>query len=85
MATTKKATKPRRKRPKGGHKRKTIVPKAPIRRLLKEHGAERVSASAIDEVLHQLNEIAKKSVRLSRHGKRKTVMRRDIPRVDGVQ
>lgn len=72
-------------RSKKGHgKRKTIIPRAPIRRLLKEHGAERVSAGAVDEVLHQLDEAAKKSVVMARHGKRKTIMRKDIPTVNGV-
>jgi len=70
---------------KKGRKRKTIIAKASIRRLLKEHGADRVSETAITEVQHQMDEAAKKAVKLARHGKRKTVMRRDIPTINGVQ
>lgn len=66
-------------------KRKTIIPNASIKRLLKEHGATKVSAKAVKEVQRKLADLAKKTVKLTRHAKRKTVQRQDIPEIGGVQ
>ena len=70
---------------KGGHKRKTALPRAPLHKILKDAGAEKVSKKALDELEHQIEEAAKEAVKLARHAKRKTIMRSDIPSIDGVQ
>ena len=82
--STKKKAEPKSKR---SHKHKTTIPKAPIRKLLKESGAN-VSASAVDEVVRQLEEntriAGEKAMKLAHHAHRKTINESDIL-LDGVQ
>ena len=53
-----------------------------VKRILKEAGAQRVSAEAADEMRKYLNKLsfrmAEKAVKLSKHAKRKTVELSDI-------
>ena len=53
-----------------------------IKKILKEAGAQRVSADAADEMRKYLNRLAfqtaQKAVKLSKHAKRKTVELSDI-------
>ena len=53
-----------------------------VKRILKEAGAERISAAAAEELRKQLNRtafrISQKAVKLSKHAKRKTVELSDI-------
>ena len=58
------------------------LPIAPVTRLIKNAGAERVSEDASLELIRLLEEqaekIAGKAVNLAKHAKRKTVTREDI-------
>ena len=58
------------------------LPMAPIERLIKRAGAERVSDSAVEELADYLEEevikIASSAIKLSKHANRKTVTREDI-------
>ncbi len=58
------------------------LPIAPVTRLIRNAGAERVSEDASQELIRLLEEeaekIAGKAVNLARHAKRKTVTREDI-------
>jgi len=58
------------------------LPMAPIERLIKRAGAERVSDDAIEELADYLEEevikIASSAIKLSKHASRKTVTREDI-------
>lgn len=58
------------------------IPRAPIERLVKRAGAERVSDSAVDAMIDALEEeaikIATKAIKLARHAGRKTVVEEDI-------
>lgn len=58
------------------------LPMAPIERLIKRAGAERVSDSAVEELADYLEEevikIASSAIKLSKHAGRKTVTRDDI-------
>lgn len=53
-----------------------------VKKILKDAGAERVSADAADEFSEVVNRfafgVAKKAVRLAAHAKRKTVRKTDI-------
>lgn len=53
-----------------------------VKRILKEAGAQRISAEASEEMRKYLNKLAfrtaEKAVRLSKHAKRKTVELSDI-------
>ena len=63
-------------------KHKSIIPKAPVTRILFNAGAKRVSQSASDafaEVLEKIAEdIALKAADIARHSGRKTVQQEDI-------
>ncbi len=60
----------------------TILPLAPVKRILKENGAERVSPKAVElltETLEEIGvEIGSKAVELARFAKRKTVTDEDV-------
>jgi histone H3/H4 len=63
--------------------RKTsIIPKAPVARILFKAGAKRVSQSAADAFTEILTEIAERigtqSVKIAKHSGRKTVQEGDI-------
>lgn len=60
----------------------SIMPKAPVARILFKAGAKRVSQSATDTFADVLREIAEetanKAVQIARHSGRKTVQEGDI-------
>jgi len=63
-------------------RRVTIIPKAPVARILIRAGAKRVSADAVDaftEVLQDLAlKIGEQASRIAKHSGRKTVQEGDI-------
>lgn len=63
-------------------KRDTIIPKAPVGRIILSVGAKRVAAGAIDTFTESINniaeEIASQAVKIARHSGRKTVQEGDI-------
>lgn len=63
------------------------LPKAPIERLIKRAGAERVSDDAVAALADVLEEIAlqiaAKAIKLSKHAGRKTVTEEDIKLAKG--
>jgi len=63
-------------------KRSTIIPKAPVARILMKVGAKRVSAGAAAVFTDKLEDIAKRiaedAVRIAKHAGRKTVHDSDI-------
>jgi len=63
-------------------KRSTIIPKAPVGRIVLNSGARRVSAKAVDFLVNVLEEraldIAKQAARIAKHAGRKTVSDGDI-------
>jgi len=65
-----------------GQKQSTIIPKAPVGRILFSAGAKRVSQGAIDaftEVLENITEeIAKQAAKIAKHAGRKTIQDEDI-------
>ena len=58
------------------------IPKAPIARIIKESGAERVSEDAKAELAEYLDDVArdvaKEAIQVARFAKRKTVKAEDI-------
>ena len=58
------------------------IPKAPVKRIIQEAGAERVSADAVDALVEYLEdyaeEVSKKAVTYARYANRKTVKAEDI-------
>ena len=60
----------------------TIIPFAPVERLIRHAGAERVSESAAIELTDILEEhgleIAKEAIKLAHHAGRKTVKAEDL-------
>jgi len=60
----------------------TILPLAPVERILKKNGANRVSPDAVQllaETLEEIGvEIAQKSIELSKYAKRTTVTDADV-------
>jgi histone H3/H4 len=58
------------------------IPKAPIKRIIQEEGAERVSADAVDALVEFLEAeaeaVSKKAITYSKYAKRKTVKADDI-------
>ena len=61
---------------------RTLIPKAPLGRILINAGAKRVSQEALDVFAELLEEIALKSgekaTRMARHAGRKTIHEEDI-------
>lgn len=62
--------------------RQTIIPKAPVARILMRAGAKRVSAEAVDafvDVIEKVaEEVAKKAAMIAKHSGRKTVNDGDV-------
>ena len=58
------------------------IPKAPVKRIIQEAGAERVSAGAVDALTEYLEDyaedVSKKAVTYAKYAKRKTVKEEDI-------
>jgi histone H3/H4 len=58
------------------------IPKPPVKRMIQNAGAERVSAEAVDALVEYLEayaeETAEKSVTYAKYAKRKTVKAEDI-------
>ena len=63
-------------------RRTSIIPKAPVARMLLNAGAKRVSADAVDafaDVVQSIAEdIATNSARIAKHSGRKTIQEGDI-------
>jgi len=63
-------------------RKSSIIPKAPVGRILMKGGAKRVSQEAIDsftEILTEMTEkIATKAAEISKHSGRKTIHEGDI-------
>ena len=60
----------------------TVIPKAPLARILAEAGAKRVSDESLETFVAVMTEIAEKiaekAIRLSKHTGRKTIMESDV-------
>ena len=65
-----------------GTKRSTIIPKAPLARILMNAGAKRVSADAVDALTDAMEDFAERigtqSVKIAKHSGRKTVHEGDV-------
>ena len=63
-------------------KKTTIIPKAPVARIIMNAGAKRVSADAVDafvDILEDISmEIATQANRIAKHSGRKTIQDGDI-------
>lgn len=64
------------------------IPKAPIKRIIHEEGAERVSAEAVDILVEFLEaeaeSVSEKAITYAKYAKRKTVKAEDISLATGV-
>ncbi len=64
------------------------IPKAPVKRIIQEEGAERVSADAVDALVAYLeadaDAVAKKAIEYAKIAKRQTVKAEDIALAAGV-
>ena len=64
------------------------IPKAPVKRIIQEEGAERVSADAVDALVAYLeadaDAVAKKAIKYAKVAKRQTVKAEDIALATGV-
>ena len=64
-----------------------MIPLAPVERIARKAGAERISASAIKElakIVEELGcELALEAAQVARHAKRKTILKQDIRFVAG--
>ena len=65
-----------------GRRRDTLLPKAPLGKLLQKHGAQRVSPKALAVLVSYLDEkamdISKEAILVSQHAGRKTVKGSDV-------
>ena len=65
-----------------GTKRSTIIPKAPLARILMNAGAKRVSADAVNALTDAMDDFAERigtqSVKIAKHSGRKTVHEGDV-------
>ena len=63
------------------------IPKAPVKRIIQEEGAERVSADAVDALVKYLeadaDAVAKKAIEYAKIAKRQTVKAEDIALATG--
>ena len=63
-------------------RRTSIIPKAPVGRILMSAGAKRVSAEALDafaEVIQEISEkIGTQAVKIAKHSGRKTIHEEDV-------
>lgn len=59
----------------------TELPRSPIKRLLKQGGADRVSEDAVEYIAQHLDDLVKEmgatAAQAAQHGNRKTVQRED--------
>ncbi|MFQ5474199.1 MAG: histone family protein [Candidatus Nanoarchaeia archaeon] len=66
----------------GRSRQTSVIPKAPVARILQGAGAKRVSAGAVDAFADVIQEIAEdigtQSVRIAKHSGRKTVQEGDV-------
>ena len=64
------------------------IPKAPVKRIIQEEGAERVSADAVDALVAYLeadaDAVAKKAIKYAKIANRQTVKAEDIALAAGV-
>ena len=64
------------------------IPKAPVKRIIQEAGAERVSTEAVDALAEFLEDyaedVSKKAVTYAKYAKRKTVKVEDIDLATGT-
>ena len=64
-----------------------MIPLAPIERIARKAGVERISAKAIKElakIIEELgHELALEAAQVARHAKRKTILKKDIRFVAG--
>jgi len=59
-----------------------MIPKAPIKRILKSSGAKRVSKESVEALVQLIEdrgtEIAAEALRLMEHGRRRTLRKEDL-------